>query len=105
MAFTVVESLDALRDGALVAARAQGRKIVLLREGERVYAYLDRCAHQGLPISDGTVAAGRITCAMHGWCYDARTGAGVEPKGARLIALPVEIVDGRVRVGMPEDAP
>lgn len=104
MSFTVVERLDALWSGELVATKAQGRKIVLLREEDRVYAYLDKCAHLGLPVSDGSVEGGRLTCAMHGWCYDMRTGAGVNPKTARLIALPVKIVDGQVLVGMPEDA-
>ena len=52
-----------------------GERLVLVRDAGRVYALQDRCAHRGVPLSEGRHAyPGLLTCAYHGWCYDVATG-------------------------------
>jgi nitrite reductase/ring-hydroxylating ferredoxin subunit len=52
-----------------------GEKIVLVREGDRVYALHDRCPHRGIPLSQGRREfPGMLTCPYHGWTYDVKTG-------------------------------
>jgi nitrite reductase/ring-hydroxylating ferredoxin subunit len=52
-----------------------GEQIVLVREGDRVYALHDRCPHRGIPLSQGRREfPGMLTCAYHGWTYDVKTG-------------------------------
>ena len=69
----------------------------------KVYGYLNRCAHVGVELD---WQAGRffddsaelLVCATHGATYDPATGLCVNGpcKGERLIAVPVEEVDGRI---------
>ena len=63
----------------------------------------DRCAHLGVALSTGSLAAGVITCPAHHYCYDARTGAGINPSTVRLRRLPVQICDGVLYVDPTED--
>ncbi|MES1205108.1 MAG: aromatic ring-hydroxylating dioxygenase subunit alpha [Pseudomonadota bacterium] len=50
-----------------------GVPLVLFRDGDRAPAALfDRCLHRNAALSAGTVVAGRLACAYHGWVYDAQ---------------------------------
>lgn len=62
--------------GEVVAARGPdgtALAVVRLASGE-VCVLADRCPHDGGPLSDGFVEAGRLVCARHGWEIDPRTG-------------------------------
>lgn len=59
----------------------QGRKVViddhpvaLFKVGGEVHAIDHRCPHQGGPLANGFVHKCRVTCPLHGWVFDLRTG-------------------------------
>jgi toluene monooxygenase system ferredoxin subunit len=83
----------------------RGQRVVLINERGQLAAFADRCAHQGVPISEGRLRDGVITCRAHEWQYDACTGKGLNPDSARLSAYPLEIRDGEiwVDVDVPAD--
>jgi len=81
-----------------------GRRVLVLRLASGIYAYEDRCAHLRVPLSEGTLRQGVLTCGAHGFEYDAATGRGINPKDVRLVALPVRIEDEHIWVD-PEPAP
>lgn len=74
----------------------------IVREGERVVGFVDRCPHMGLPLAktldDYLAPDGRIVCSWHGAIFDPSSGEclGGPCVGARLIEWPVEVVDGLV---------
>lgn len=45
------------------------------------YAIEDACNHAGASLSDGRVKDCRITCPMHGYVFDVRSGKLVMPAG------------------------
>jgi 3-phenylpropionate/trans-cinnamate dioxygenase ferredoxin subunit len=49
--------------------------VVLVRQGDEVYALRDECTHAELALSDGEVTRKGIECFLHGSCFDLRTGA------------------------------
>jgi toluene monooxygenase system ferredoxin subunit len=88
----------ALWDGEMQGHVVAGRRVLLVKLDGRVCAYEDRCAHLGVPLSEGRLAGGVIECKAHQYRYDARTGCGVNPKNVRLRALEVAIDDGIIAV-------
>ena len=50
--------------------------VVLIRSGDRVQAFRNECAHQGLPIDGGRIdrESGTLTCPWHGFRFDCVTG-------------------------------
>jgi nitrite reductase/ring-hydroxylating ferredoxin subunit len=81
---------------------AAGRRIVLARVGDAVYACADTCAHKGGPLSEGKLSGTRLACPWHGWHYDVKTGQCVFPgRGASVASYPVEIADGEIHVELP----
>jgi toluene monooxygenase system ferredoxin subunit len=82
---------EALWAGEMVSVAIAGRRVLLIDLEGEVVAYPDRCCHQGVPLSQGKLAGGVLTCSAHGWQYDARTGRGCNPTGIVLTRLAVEI--------------
>jgi toluene monooxygenase system ferredoxin subunit len=84
--------------GEMRAARVEGRALLLVNVEGRIQAFEDRCAHQGVPLSQGRFKAGILTCSVHEWQYDAATGQGLNPCGVSLKSFPVEVRDGDIWV-------
>jgi nitrite reductase/ring-hydroxylating ferredoxin subunit len=99
----------------MVSLRVGALPVVVVRtpEGE-LRAFVDRCVHQGAPLSRGKLRAGTdgdqpgeyrpvegqsvIKCPWHGYEYDARSGCALFDPRRRLRKLAVEEVDGRIVV-------
>ncbi|TIC82609.1 NifU family protein [Nocardioides sp. GY 10127] len=79
---------------------AASTDVVVVRTRLGVQAYVDRCAHQGLSLANALVDpdAGTLTCAWHGFCYDADSGECTSMPGAQLEQVPVRVEAGRVWV-------
>jgi toluene monooxygenase system ferredoxin subunit len=80
-------------------------RVLLVNVDGDVRAYEDACPHRGVPLSWGKLEcpSGTLTCGMHLWQYDARTGQGVNPHGVALRALPMKIEDGGIWVEVDDD--
>jgi Fe-S cluster biogenesis protein NfuA len=62
-----VGMLSDIPDAGVWTTEAGGEAIILSRHGARVICFQNTCAHLGLPIDDGNVADGIITCPHHGF--------------------------------------
>jgi nitrite reductase/ring-hydroxylating ferredoxin subunit/uncharacterized membrane protein len=92
-------------DESLLAAGRPARVIVddtpvlLLRDGEALFAIHDRCSHRGCSLSEGTVEGDEIVCACHGSRFNRRDGAVRRgPATSPQPAFEVRVRDGRVEV-------
>lgn len=74
------------------------QRLILVNTAGQLAAYVNSCAHQGMPLDDAVIdpVAGTLTCSWHGFCYDATNGECLSLPGAQLEQLPVRIDDGRV---------
>ena len=75
----------------------------VVRHGQRVRGYVDRCPHMGLPLAQVlddylTPAGDRIACSWHGAVFDVEDGRcmGGPCAGAALTPWPVRVEDGRI---------
>ena len=78
----------------------QAHELVLVNAAGSLAAYVNACAHQGLPLDDAVVDAdeGTIICPWHGFCYDATSGECTSLPGAQLSSVPLKIVGGHAWV-------
>ena len=98
MSFALAMQDEELWTGEMRGVRVAGRRVLLVRLDDGVRAYEDRCAHLGVPLSEGTLEGFVLTCSAHHYQYDARTGIGINPRAARLVPLRTRIMDGEIRV-------
>ena len=113
----LIGALAELEEEAQTIVEAEGREIGVFRLGDEVYAYENRCPHQGGPACEGkiipkvetivrddrTVAGERFSdtrihfvCPWHGWEFDMRTGRHAGDPSYRV--KPVDVVhrDGQI---------
>ncbi|MBV9572289.1 MAG: Rieske 2Fe-2S domain-containing protein [Alphaproteobacteria bacterium] len=58
--------------------RKEGKQVLLIDAGERIFAIANRCPHEGYPLSEGTLGPGCVlTCNWHNWKFDLKTGAAL----------------------------
>jgi len=85
------------RLGARRVARAEGPAIAVFRTADdRVFALLDRCPHQGGPLSQGIVFGDRVACPLHNWTIALATGVVCQPDHGCTARFAVDVVDGVV---------
>lgn len=102
MGFALAATLSDLWAGEMKTCVVEGRRVLLLRKGDAVVAFEDRCAHLGVAMSTGTWEGDVLTCCVHGWSYDAGTGQGINPRSARLHRFAVKVEDGKVWVDVEQ---
>ncbi|MCF2528408.1 Rieske (2Fe-2S) protein [Yinghuangia soli] len=103
----------ALRVGALadvpegtVRRIADRPAIALVRHGDTVHAFEDRCPHAGALLSRGTVAGDEITCPSHRGIFRVDTGKSLGDFNCRALrTYAVAVVDGIVYVDTCARAP
>lgn len=98
--FTRITLLSELRDGKGIVHQLEDDEIALVRLGNRVFAFVNVCPHQHTRLVDrygGQIAGEHLTCPMHGWSYELKTGKCINESG-RLRMLEVRIEDGVVFV-------
>ena len=104
MSFRRVADAGSVARGEMKGLVLETIKVLLVNLDGDVIAYEDSCPHRGVALSCGMLeaASGTLTCAMHLWQYDARTGAGVNPPGVALRSLPMKIEDGGIWIGVAD---
>ena len=95
--------------GTMREVDLEGTPVLLVRLAADVHAVGAICSHEGGILADGTLAANRVTCPVHGAAFDVRSGHvladpdGVEPPAGQIDALtryPTRVVDGFVEVDL-----
>lgn len=117
MAFQTAIRLDDLPPGSMREIVVAGVPILIVRDGDRVYAVGARCRHAGGPLAEGALHGRVVTCPWHGSRWDTGSGrARYGPYGIPVLShlwalvlprLPtylVRIDDGSVQVdvGVPQ---
>ena len=89
-----------LKEGRGKRIRVDGEEIVLFKIDEQVCAIRNLCPHQRFQLlHEGEFKDSIVTCPMHGWAYDVRTGISVNASG-KVKTFPVEVRDGKVFVNV-----
>ncbi|HWH23896.1 MAG TPA: Rieske 2Fe-2S domain-containing protein [Candidatus Limnocylindria bacterium] len=70
------QRLDAtdIPEGVPTKAKAGTQTVVVVRQGETIYALHEQCAHAGGPLSEGRIVDGCIECPWHYSRYDLDNG-------------------------------
>ena len=79
------------------AVKLLGEDVVLFRDGGKVHALKDQCAHRGARLSKGKLlypGSGMLSCPYHGWTYSGATGQCV----AKLMEGPDAAIAPEARV-------
>jgi nitrite reductase/ring-hydroxylating ferredoxin subunit len=93
-------SVEAVQAGQLTAVTINGRKLLLTRYEDKVYAFSAQCPHAAADLSEGWLSRFKITCPDHEYCFDLRNGRILWPEDEnyRLKLFETEVSSGKVKV-------
>lgn len=96
---TRVLDLGALAPGESAVVTVGGADVALFRStaGE-VLAIDNECVHQGGSLCDGRVEGDIVTCPLHGWEFDLRSGACMTVPGECVSPWIVTVEDGGIHL-------
>ena len=84
--------------GARIVAAPGGERIAVFRDGARIGALSNLCAHQNGPIGEGRIIDGCVTCPWHGYQYRLDDGCAPPPFTEKLATYRVRLREGVVEV-------
>jgi nitrite reductase/ring-hydroxylating ferredoxin subunit len=98
---TGVKSSELIADRTRLVRR-DGKQVLLIASGERVFAIANRCPHEGYPLSEGTLGPGCVlTCNWHNWKFDLSTGEALVGRDP-VRTYPVEERGGELFVDLTD---
>lgn len=93
-------SADELWDGEMESVSVGGRDVLLVKHNGEFVAFQGFCPHQSVPLVEGELKDGILTCRAHLWQFDVTTGKGVNPSNCKLRRYPVRVIDTVVQIGV-----
>jgi NAD(P)H-dependent nitrite reductase small subunit len=73
--------------------------IALFYHDDAYYALDGHCPHQGGPLGLGSVTSdGYVTCPLHAWEFDLRSGVSPLSPGVAVCTYRVRVEDGEIQV-------
>lgn len=103
--WTAVIGVDDLEEGALTRVEHGEDPLVLLKDGETIYAASATCTHVGGPLDEGELSGTCVTCPWHGSEFDLRDGRVIHgPATTPIHAYETRVMEGQVEVRYKEPA-
>ncbi len=93
-------STEELPEGKMKCFQTDEANILLININNNLSAYRNECPHQGLPLDTGMFDSDEnlITCAGHGFKFDATSGECITAPQAQLEVFPLRVEDGKILV-------
>ncbi|MDH3743019.1 MAG: Rieske 2Fe-2S domain-containing protein [Hyphomicrobiales bacterium] len=98
-------SLAELEERSKAIVKLDGKQILVLLSAGRIYAFNNRCPHEGFPLAEGTLSEGCIlTCNWHSWRFNLEDGETLVG-GDTLRHYPHDIRDGDIWLDVSDPPP
>jgi 3-phenylpropionate/trans-cinnamate dioxygenase ferredoxin subunit len=98
-----VSGFDELLEKRSLRAVVDNGALMVVKDGEKVFAIGNQCTHQGAALDRGVVkiagSVRTVTCPAHGSMFNLETGKPMRPPATKPVAVyDVKVEDGRVFV-------
>ncbi|WZO96452.1 Rieske 2Fe-2S domain-containing protein [Isosphaeraceae bacterium EP7] len=98
--YVTVARVGEVAEGRAIPVKVDGRAIAVVLDEGIYYAIDDQCPHKGVPLCDGFVFGGTITCLWHGWRFKLADGRWMDSPRVRIGTYPVRIVGDEIQVSI-----
>jgi len=103
--YAVAAKTAAIPDGGGLFVKVGPYELAIFRACDAFVALDNACPHAGGSLADGALADGCVTCPLHGWKFDVRTGQGLAPTTARVAVYPTKTVGDEILVKLGGEVP
>ncbi|HEY9732514.1 MAG TPA: NifU family protein [Drouetiella sp.] len=93
-------NLDELPENQLMVKEIEDRSVILIRLESKVVCYQNACAHLGMPLDQGDLKKGILTCPYHTFEYLVESGECLTVPEIQLHTHAVRVIDNKVEVSL-----
>lgn len=94
--FVAVADVASLAPGQGRTVEVRGRRFALWNVDGEFCALDDDCPHRGGPLGAGVLENGQVFCPLHGWAFDAKTGACANNPARPVACHRTQVREGQV---------
>jgi len=95
---------DVPRNGLKEVEAGGGLKVLVASSGGEFFGYQAQCPHQDVALCEGLYDGSVLTCHMHLWQWDIRTGEAMGIAEAPLQGYPISVEGGDIVLGQQPSA-
>ena len=101
--FYEIADVEDLPNGERIFVEIDEYYLVVFNIAGQFYAIEDLCSHDDGPLGEGEVEGYQVVCPRHGARFDVRTGKALTlPAVEDIPAYAVQVIDGKIQVGVPK---
>ncbi|MFH2054911.1 MAG: Rieske 2Fe-2S domain-containing protein [bacterium] len=89
--FVKIATTDQVPDDEGLMLEVDGLPIALFRVDGKYYAVEDVCPHQESSFEGGELEGEEVTCPLHGWRLNVKTGESLEAPGVKVETYEVRL--------------
>ncbi len=94
-----VAKIGEIKQGERKIVNIDGTLIALFNLGDKYYAIENVCPHQAGPVGEGEISNGDIiTCPLHEWMFNIKTGVSSDFPGISVKTFPVKVDGNEIKV-------
>lgn len=86
----VAETKD-IPSGQGRTVEANGREVAVFNVGGMFYAVHNTCKHRGGSLGEGELDGNVVTCPLHAWTYDVKTGECFDDPACGIETFPARV--------------
>ena len=98
--FVRVASISDLKPGENKIVFIEDEEIALFNIGGEFFAISNSCPHRGGPLGDGTLEGDIITCPLHGWRFNVKSGMNEVMPNVKVQCYQVKIEGNDILVSL-----
>lgn len=91
----VIASAD-LKEGTVTRVECEGMGLFIYRKKKKIQVFDSRCPHKSTNIPELALQGHTLTCPLHGWEFDATSGACIKNGDSPLTPIESKVVEGRL---------
>ena len=91
-------SASEITEGTPKLVEANGKQIAIFNVGGKFFAISNVCAHADGSLAEGSVAGDVVTCPLHAWEYNVKTGESLTMPGAKVEQFKVIVENDEIYV-------
>jgi len=96
--FVEVAAVSDLKSGDAKTVEVKGMQIALYNVNGNFYASTNVCPHRSGPLGEGMLDGEVITCPLHGWQFNVKSGEYVVVPAIKIETYETKIENGKVFV-------
>ena len=98
--FIKVAIISDLKPGENKVVEVNGEQVALFNVDGEFFAINNTCLHRGGPLGEGFLDGDIVTCPLHGWRYNVKTGANLMIPNQKVAAYQVRVEGNDILVSL-----